>query len=238
MLQGCDAPEQDDDFLDSMPAEPLLRCCCHAFLDHRPCTNTIIRRIQIPRDMPSNVWRGASSVAYRTATTASLFEGPRPIFGDDPQAACFTAASQNMAMCCTLRPGQHVALLAHRIAETAYVLFFSIMFSVCREDGVLVDSAWCQPGGLPRQSLAALLLGQTDGLRTAMDLALESGDAQAIVELGKLGCRAMEDRTTDAAILDRILYGGMPQWLARAVGNLAYAGKLADDCGTALLGCL
>ena len=69
-----------------------------------------------------------------------------------------------------------------------------------------------------------------------MDLALESGDEQAIVELGKLGCKSMMDRTADAAILDRILYGGMPQWLARAVGNLAYAGKLADDCGTALLG--
>ena len=35
VLRGCDAPEQDDDFLDSMPAEPLLRCCCHPCLDQR-----------------------------------------------------------------------------------------------------------------------------------------------------------------------------------------------------------
>ena len=92
-------------------------------------------------------------------------------------------------------------------------------------------------GQLPLQSLAALLVGQVDG-RAAMDVALESGDVQAVVELGKLGCRANEDgqaRTmTDAAILDRMLYGGMPQWLARTVGNLSYAGRHADDCGTVL----
>lgn len=163
VLRGCDAPEQDDDFLDSMPAEPLLRCQQRCLQD----------------GYGGFVVRGSQAYFRRRPASGLLHS-------------------------CIAKPGDvlHIA-----------------------------------PGptcGLPRQSLAALLLGQTDGHRAAMDLALESGDEQAIVELGKLGCKSMMDRTADAAILDRILYGGMPQWLARAVGNLAYAGKLADDCGTAL----
>lgn len=85
------------------------------------------------------------------------------------------------------------------------------------------------PDALSARSLAAFLIGQTMEGQTALDLALSQGNVAMVHSLGRMGCEISEGQLKEEkVILDRILYGGLPHWLARAVGTLAHNGSLAD----------
>ena len=82
---------------------------------------------------------------------------------------------------------------------------------------------------LSARSLAAFLIGQTMEGQTALDLALSQGNVAMVHSLGRMGCEISEGQIKEEkVILDRILYCGLPHWLARAVGTLAHNGSLAD----------
>ncbi|CAE8636280.1 unnamed protein product, partial [Polarella glacialis] len=86
---------------------------------------------------------------------------------------------------------------------------------------------------LTKEALAALVMGLDAWEQTALDLALRCGHTPTIRALGRLGCthRGLELEQKEAAILDRVLYGGLPQWLARAVGTAV--GTLASGSASA-----
>ena len=83
---------------------------------------------------------------------------------------------------------------------------------------------------LSARSIAAFLLGQTMEGQTALDLALSQGNVALVRALGRMGCDISSGQIKEErAILERILYGGLPHWLVRTVGALAHSGSLVDD---------
>ncbi|CAK9073067.1 unnamed protein product [Durusdinium trenchii] len=87
------------------------------------------------------------------------------------------------------------------------------------------------PSSLSQRSLAALLLGQTALEReTAMDVALQTGAKGLVRALGQMGCEISDDGRIGAEkmVLERILLGGQPPWLHRAVQSWHGSEKAQD----------
>ena len=69
-----------------------------------------------------------------------------------------------------------------------------------------------------RMAVAALLLGQDQRGESPLDVALRRGDVECAVLLARMGSlEALHAEKRELSVMDRILYGGLPQWFARAV---------------------
>lgn len=87
---------------------------------------------------------------------------------------------------------------------------------------------------LPPNSLAPLLLGKDREGNSPLDVSLRAGGEtlRLVGPMGGLECGALRFEKRELEALDRALYGGLPQWLARLVGTLPQAGNAAPAGAT------